>query len=354
MRDRRFGRHAAFDQPRRRRRLHDHALAGAASVFGPARRRARGTAPARCRALAHIFADPVQLPAAARAGLVVDIDDDLDARQMGRQRAAIDAALCAPPSRVGRGFGFPPSPPLASLRLLDLFERQQHLVFRQRLGAAAEAMTLHLLDDLDEPLVAHPLGDQHRLELVRIVGKRVDRLRHSRKKTIFSTRFATIFDALIHCVAAHPGKPAPAFLSPRTRRQSSPSSSAENCAADRRITPSAILRPAELAVLQPLREQTHARAVPENQLDPVGALGAEYINRAAEWIGPHRLAHQAPPIPPRPCGSRRASSPPSPAPRRSADHLARDAVCSARKIAVAMPMSASCQIHTCAPPLRSQ
>ena len=36
LRDRRLGRQAALDQPRRRGRLHDNVLAGPAGVFGPA------------------------------------------------------------------------------------------------------------------------------------------------------------------------------------------------------------------------------------------------------------------------------------------------------------------------------
>jgi hypothetical protein len=52
------------------------------------------------------------------------------------------------------------------------------LVFRQALGATAEAVTLQVLDDLNEPLGALPLGDQHRLQRFRIVGERLDRLRH--------------------------------------------------------------------------------------------------------------------------------------------------------------------------------
>jgi hypothetical protein len=38
-------------------------------------------------------------------------------------------------------------------------------------------MALHLLDDLNEPLVASALGEEHGLQFVRVVGKRFDRLR---------------------------------------------------------------------------------------------------------------------------------------------------------------------------------
>ncbi len=37
---------------------------------------------------------------------------------------------------------------------------------------------------------------------------------------------------------------------------------------------------------------TSSRAIPEHQLDPVGPLGAEHVDRAGEGVGAHRLAHQ--------------------------------------------------------------
>ena len=62
--------------------------------------------------------------------------------------------------------------------LLDLFEPEQQLIFRQRLGAPAEAMTLQFLDDLFQPLGTGALGQQHRLQRAGIVGKRVRHDRH--------------------------------------------------------------------------------------------------------------------------------------------------------------------------------
>ena len=50
-------------------------------------------------------------------------------------------------------------------------------------------MTLHLLDDLNEALVARPLGEEHRLQLVGIVGKRLDRLRHGAERPYFPPGF---------------------------------------------------------------------------------------------------------------------------------------------------------------------
>src|SRR3954452_20765000 len=53
------------------------------------------------------------------------------------------------------------------------------------------------------------------------------------------------------------------------------------------------VRPTECAILEPLGEQTHSRAVPEDQLHAIRTLGAEHINGAGERIGPHLLAHQS-------------------------------------------------------------
>src|SRR3954471_5367339 len=52
------------------------------------------------------------------------------------------------------------------------------------------------------------------------------------------------------------------------------------------------LRPAELALFQPLGDENHARAIPEHEFDPVGAFGPEHVNRARERVGAHRLTHE--------------------------------------------------------------
>src|SRR3984957_4023780 len=52
------------------------------------------------------------------------------------------------------------------------------------------------------------------------------------------------------------------------------------------------LRPAELAILEPLGEQANARSIPENQLHPIRSLGPENVDSARERIRPHVLAHQ--------------------------------------------------------------
>jgi hypothetical protein len=85
-------------------------------------------------------------------GSQVDVDHHLDMRQMRRERSAVHAALggsCGPLGQIGCvNFGF-----AARSDLLHLFQTVQHLIFRQRLRAPAEAMTLELFDDLTESVV---------------------------------------------------------------------------------------------------------------------------------------------------------------------------------------------------------
>jgi hypothetical protein len=83
----------AQDQPRWRRGLHDTVLASPAGIFGPTGDQHPQLRRHHVQPLALVLADPVQLALAAPAGLVVDVDDDLNPRQMPRQRSPIDPAL---------------------------------------------------------------------------------------------------------------------------------------------------------------------------------------------------------------------------------------------------------------------
>src|SRR5271154_6117748 len=93
---------------------------------------------------------------------------------MCRKRSAIDAAPGGTMSPLDRSgcftFGL-----AARRHLFDVFEPKQQLVLGQCLGAAAEAMTLQLLDDLFQPLGTSSFGQQHRLQRTGIVGKSIDR-----------------------------------------------------------------------------------------------------------------------------------------------------------------------------------
>ena len=100
--DRRLGRQAALDQPRRRGRLHHDVLASPAGVFGPAHDQHPELRRHDVEALAHVLADPMQRAPAAGAGMIVDIDHHLDARQMCRQRSAVHPALGGADGALGR------------------------------------------------------------------------------------------------------------------------------------------------------------------------------------------------------------------------------------------------------------
>ena len=76
--------------------LHDAILASPAGVFGPPGDEHPELRRHHVQPLALVLADPVQLALAAGAGLVVDVDDDLDPRQMRRQRSAVDRGACEP------------------------------------------------------------------------------------------------------------------------------------------------------------------------------------------------------------------------------------------------------------------
>jgi hypothetical protein len=91
VRDRRFRRQSAFDQPRRGRRLDDDVLACAASVFGSAHDQHPELRRHDIELLADVLANLVKLAPTARTGLVLDVDNRLDALQMRRQGPAVGA-----------------------------------------------------------------------------------------------------------------------------------------------------------------------------------------------------------------------------------------------------------------------
>jgi hypothetical protein len=103
-----FHRHATIDRPFRCGRLHHSALAGTASIAWPAHHLHAQLGRNQIELLRAVFTDHVRHTAAARGLSVVDVDDDLIARQVGRQRTAIAVgSLGAPPSlrRLRRIFG---------------------------------------------------------------------------------------------------------------------------------------------------------------------------------------------------------------------------------------------------------
>ena len=125
LRHRRLGRQSALDQSRRRGRLHHHLLAGPAGILGPAHDQHAQLRRHDVEPLAPILADPVQRVAAARTGVILDIDHHLDARQMRGKRSPVHAALGGATrlARPERPASLSASP--LAVDLLDVFKPEQ-------------------------------------------------------------------------------------------------------------------------------------------------------------------------------------------------------------------------------------
>lgn len=289
--DRRLGRQPALDQAGRRRCLDDDILAGATGVFGPAHDNHAQLRRHDVEPLTDVFTDPMKSVAAARAGMVRNVDDHLDARQVRRQRTPVRPPLRGALLARGRigTFGLFLT---GRLDLLGLLEAKEQLILRQALRPAAEAVTLQFLDDLGQASILDVPRQDHRLQHIRIVGKLVRRYRHDRIRPYspapgdggIAADSLGRGSARLHRSARPAGFMDPPPIQPfKQRRQLSG-----------RQPHHAILhfRPAERAILQPLRIKADAGAVPEDQLDPIRPFCPEDIDCAAERIGAHRLAHQ--------------------------------------------------------------
>ncbi len=169
LRQQRLGRQAAVNRPLRRGRLRHAAFAAAAAIARAANHphpKLRGD---DIQHFGAVFADLMQGRAAARAGLVGDIDHDLDPRQMRRQRSAIALRRLAGPlrlrlSRLGLRF-------LLAQGLLGIFNALLQRFFAETFGAAAEAVAQQ---NRDQHLQARNLGlrlEQQMLQQRRIVGQ---------------------------------------------------------------------------------------------------------------------------------------------------------------------------------------
>jgi hypothetical protein len=106
MREQRFGRQATVDRTIRRGRLHDSLLAGPAAITRPADHSHLEPGRDVIQHLRAVFADGVQRSAATGTGLVVNVHDDLDPRQIRRQRAAIALRRFGARRVRGSGIGF--------------------------------------------------------------------------------------------------------------------------------------------------------------------------------------------------------------------------------------------------------
>ena len=138
-----LGGYAVLDQPLQRRRLHHFAGARLAGILGAAGHDHLELRRDDIEQFRDVLADPVLEATAARAGLIRYIDDGFFARQMRRQRAAIDL----PPARrdllasravvLRRGVS-------RRERLLHILQAPAALLGIEQLGTAAKAGGLAL------------------------------------------------------------------------------------------------------------------------------------------------------------------------------------------------------------------
>ena len=148
----------------------------------------------------------------------------------GRQRSPVRPPCPGPSLALGLVRRFLFRQPL-SLDLLDVLECQKQLLRRQRLGLLAEAVALHGDDDVLQAIdLGIALGDDRPQDRGIIGGGDVIRFAHIVDSTIFANGLPAQSGQLAAVGAT-------ISRVPWTRRQSSPSSSACNCADVSRTTP---------------------------------------------------------------------------------------------------------------------
>lgn len=244
---------AAFDEAGWSRRLDHYLFAGATGIPWPPSDDHPELSGDHVETFGDVLAHYMQLAFATRAELVGDVDHLLDARQVSGQRATVSAALASPGITLRRVCRFLAGEALR-LHLFGLLQSEEQLVLRQALGPPAEAMALQLLDDLAQPLVLRALGQKHRLERMRIVGKDRGLVGHEADSTMDSSDLATIQRSTrrrrnSHLRVSCTRRQVEAFQQRLQLRRRQPDNAIGNT------------RPAEFAVLQPLREQAYTRAV---------------------------------------------------------------------------------------------
>ena len=173
----RLGRDPALDEAGGCGGLHDHVLACPAGILWPAGDDDAELGRHDVEALGDVLADDVEVATATGAGAVVDVDHPFDARQVGRQGAAVGAALPGA-GRAGRCIGGVGLGKALSLDLLGLLQAQEQLVDGQALGTPSEAVTLQLPDDLVQPVNLGLARRHHRLQGGGIIGQARARFAH--------------------------------------------------------------------------------------------------------------------------------------------------------------------------------
>jgi hypothetical protein len=134
--------HAAIDWPLRRRHHHGNIVAAVAYVARPTRDPHPQLRRRDVELLGPQFAHYLQRTAAARAGTILDVDHNLIARQVSRQRTMIPIGPSITSSALSaRGdIGSFLAGLVRRGRLLQIFQPELQLIGSQLLGAAAEPM----------------------------------------------------------------------------------------------------------------------------------------------------------------------------------------------------------------------
>lgn len=165
-----FRRHAAFDQSRRRAGLHDTIFATPAGVFGTAGEEHPELGRHNVQPLALVFADR---PGSRGRSCC---------RYRRRSRPVANAPAtsrgwcgASRPVQLAQSELTDPRSPHRSLPFARRLRGRAAFDFGQRLRPAAKPVTLQFLDDLTQPLVLHPLGEQHRFQRLGIVGQCIAR-----------------------------------------------------------------------------------------------------------------------------------------------------------------------------------
>ncbi len=181
LRYQRLGRHAAVDWTVGCGGLNDSIFAGAAAVTRPADQPNPELSGDIIQHLSLVFADLVQRTAAAGASFVLDVDNDLDPRQMGGQGAAIALGRFAggwPGLRLGRRLQ--PSH-LLGHGLFQVLARLLHRLVGQLLRSAAEAIALQASKLKLQPLDLGQRRAQDRLQRSGILGQVCGCFEHARR-----------------------------------------------------------------------------------------------------------------------------------------------------------------------------
>jgi hypothetical protein len=320
MRDQSLGRDAAFDNARRLRRLHDHALAGAAAITGTARHDNAEGSRHDIEPLCDILADDMESAAAASADRILDINNLLDPFELHRQRAPVGLARAAltgsPRNRIQTGIH-------TRQRGIEFFERELELIVIELFRSHPETVALEaVMIAVSRPIsasastpatvsattcsfksrpsscCARTIARSVAGSSGRSVASSIDAIESGSELPVNPNRNAASTGQLRRLRASSGMDAAPV----QTLQKSAELSRGQ--------THHAIMdhRPVEAAFLEPLGHQAKPRAVPPDQFYPIRLLRSEHIDYAGEGIGTERRLHQRRqrirPLPEihRPCG----------------------------------------------------